>query len=507
LIRALSADGALAEPFETFASDGHAAVIDIGSNSVRLVIYAGLTRTPLPVFNEKVLCGLGAEIEATGRLSASGRALALTTLARFAGLLRRMKLDQLDVVATAAVRDAKDGQEFLAELRDQLGMNVRVLSGRDEARMAALGVLSGMPEAEGLIGDLGGGSLELVKVANGEIGQGVTLPLGVLRMQKAKSKGNSRQQKVKAALKSIDWLPEVKGQTLYVVGGAWRALGRVHLARQKNPLRILHGHVATRSDLASVCQLIAGLGPETLRNIEGAPKGRVETLPAAAVTMLALLRQCQPKRVVFSAYGLREGLLFDRLDAAARRLDPLIAAGQVLARLSPRFPLHEQELLDWLSPLFPEESQEDRRLRLAASVMSDMGWRAHPDYRADHAMDEILHAPLVGVDHRQRVKLALSVRARYSHKGMAAAAEPYRSLVKDGDLRWAQQVGCGLRLAHLLSAGVPSVLRRFDLERRADRVILRSHAGAPEPPEEAISARLKQLSDAIDKPVLYLPAS
>ena len=486
-------------------AEGRAAVIDIGSNSVRLVVYAGVARTPLPVFNEKVLCGLGRDLEATGRLDETGKVRALLTLRRFAGLIGSMAIEHPIAVATAAVRDAADGTAFLETVQRETGLAVRMLSGPDEARISALGVLSAAPEARGLMGDLGGGSLELVHIDEGGIGEGSTLPLGVLRLMAGGGRPARRRRRVDEALGGIDWLPRVHGQDLYVVGGAWRALGRIHMAQTRHPLRVLHGYAAEAGEVASLCDLIAGQSRGSLKNMEGVPKGRLDTLPHAALTLGALLRLADPARVMFSAYGLREGLIFDRLPETVRQQDPLVAACRLVAQLTPRFPVHGEEILNWLDPLFGDEGPRDRRLRLAASLLSDVGWRVHPDYRADHAMSEILRAPIVGLDHRARVKLALAVRARYTHKDAEAAVAPYRSLLQEGDVVWAIRVGQALRLAQTLSAGVPSVLGRFQLELRADRVVLRSLAGAPEPLEEVVEGRLKQLADAFGRVAIYLP--
>jgi len=487
------------------ARDGAlAAVVDIGSNSVRLVVYAGLVRTPLAVFNEKVLCGLGRGLEVTGHLDAAGKERALHTLHRFADLLRQMQVGQVLSVATAAVRDASDGGAFLRQVAETTGIDARLIDGAEEGRLSALGVLSASPEADGLMGDLGGGSLELVQVRDGGVGEGTTLPLGALRLAEVGARGRRRKQ-IDAALKGIDWLPQAQGRSLFVVGGAWRAIGRVHMSQNDHPLRVLHGYRVDTDEMIGFCDLLAGFGAESLKSLTEIPKGRQETLPVAAQILRAVLRRARPAQVVFSAYGLREGLLFDELDAAQRALDPLVAACRLIAQLTPRFPVAGEDLLAWLDPLFADESAPERRLRLAACLLSDIGWRIHPDYRADHAMADVLHTPVVGVDHRERVTLALAARARYSHRGNDTAALPYRALIDEADLDWACRVGFAVRLAHTISGGVPKVLRQFRLELREQRIVLRCLDGTAEPLEDVVAARLRHLARAFARQAIYLP--
>ncbi len=154
------------------------AVVDIGSNSLRLVVYDGVRRAARIMLNEKVLCGLGRGLSETGRLNQEGVEQARVNLQRFVSLARAIGVSRLDVLATAAVRDADDGREFAAEIERRFGVRVRILAGAEEGRYSALGVLSGIPDAQGFAGDLGGGSVELVPVAKGRAGAGATLPIG-----------------------------------------------------------------------------------------------------------------------------------------------------------------------------------------------------------------------------------------------------------------------------------------------------------------------------------------
>jgi exopolyphosphatase/guanosine-5'-triphosphate,3'-diphosphate pyrophosphatase len=484
---------------------GRVAVVDIGSNSVRLVVYSGLQRSPLPVFNEKVLCGLGRGMDESGRLSPVGRNMAMATLHRFKVLIEAMEVARTFAVATAAVRDASDGAAFIAEIERETGMKTRVLSGREEAALSALGVHAAEPAASGLIGDLGGGSLELVRIDGDTVDEGITLPLGVLKLSGHADVGEV-DRIIDATLDRADWLPEQNDRNLYVVGGAWRTIGRVHMRQHDHPLRILHGYAVAANDIADFCRVLQGLGPGSLSQLSGVSKGRLATLPLAARLMRKVVQRTGVGQVVFSAFGLREGVIYERLPDPVRAEDPLLAACRLVSGMTPRFGIDEHALLEWLDPLFRGETPYFRRLRQAAGLLSDIGWRVHPDYRGEHAAAEILRGPLVGLDHGERVRLALAVRARYTHSDMSGAAEPFRSLVDDSDIEWALRVGQGLRLAHTVAGGMANVLSKFRVELRAERVVLHCLPGAPEPGEEMVMSRLRRLAEAFGRTGLYLPA-
>jgi len=487
-LRAAPADG---------LAGGRFAVLDIGSNSVRLVVYDRLERAPVVLFNEKALCGLGRGIEASGRLDPAAMADALATVRRFAALARAMQVETLDAVATAAVRDAANGPAFVEELERECAIAVRVVSGQEEARLSALGVLSAIPAADGVMGDLGGGSLELVPVRGGAAGEGVTLPIGPLRLGAAKP-GKARDA-VDAALAGVPWLGEAAGCELYIVGGAWRALGRVHMAREGYPLHVLHGYAVPAQEMESLALLVAGLGKESVKRIEGVPKERLEILPLAALTLARVLRSARPSRVVFSAYGLREGVIFDRLSPEARAEDPLIAACRAAAERGARFPAHADELMAWMEPLFAGDDPADRRLRLAAALLSDVAWRVHPDYRAEHALADVLHGPYVGVSHRDRARLAMKLHARYTGGDGGPEAGRIRALIGLEAAAAARRVGLALRLAHTISGGAPGLLPELALRVEKGALVLEAAAGGAALLAPVVHRRLEQLAKSLDK--------
>lgn len=481
-------------------SSGSVGVIDIGSNSIRLVVYSGEGRSPDPVFNEKILCGLGRGLERTGRLNDDGVRQALANLGRFASLVRAMKVRRLRVVGTAAVRDAENGPEFAAEVRQRTGLKIEVLPGREEARLSALGVVSGMPEADGVMGDLGGGSLELVALPKGRLGGHVTLPFGPLRLREVVERGRGElRDLIDQHLAELGWLGKAKGRDFYAVGGAWRAIARLHMAHVNYPLRVIHHYTLTRSRAEDFLDLIAGLSRESLERIGRVPRKRLEVLPLAALVLHRVLVRVKPARLIFTAMGLREGCLYDALPPAIRRRDPLLDACERMSVEHGRFALDGHALCTWLGPLFRKASAEQDRLRLAACFVGDIAWHEHPDYRADIAFLRVLRMPFVGVDHPGRAFLAFAVHTRYGGSPEGELLGPAWFLMNEDQVRDAYRLGLALRLAFTISGGAPDVLRRVRLERDHDVLRLRVSRSAGALIGEAVERRLEALADAFDR--------
>lgn len=440
-------------------------VIDIGSNSIRLVVFEGLSRAPLPMFNERILCGLGRGLHDTGRLDPQGVEGALLNIERFGNLLRAMGVACFDAIATAAVRDAEDGAGFAAEVERRCGFRVRVLSGAEEAEMAALGVLSGIPGADGVVGDLGGGSLELVHLVDGVIAEQATLPLGPLNLFAASGGQRKRARKlIDEALAELSWLAKMRGRAFYAVGGNWRALAHAHMAHSGYPLNIIHHYRLRRGDLAKIAELVSRQSRESLAGIRGVSSRRLDLLPLAALVMERLLAAAAPRDVVFSADGLREGLAYARLGERRGNEDPLLSAvGDIHARTA-RFPEHAPELLEWTDDLFPEEKASERRLRHAVCLLGDVGWRVHPDYRAAQASAEVLHARTLHVNHEERVFLALAVFSRYTGRETRGELRAVERLLDAETAGRARIMGSAVRLGETLCGGAPGVLGRFSLK-------------------------------------------
>ncbi len=484
-------------PLKALGRRGRTAVVDIGSNSIRLVVFDRLSRAPLPVFNERVLCGLGRGIDRTGRLDDEGIALALTNLTRFAKLVEAMAVDRFDLLATAAVRDAKNGPEFVADVEYRCNAKVTVLSGMAEARLAALGVICGMPGARGVMGDLGGGSLELVQVHDDEMQEAVTLPLGPLRLSAvANGSHEAATAEIDRHLDRVGWLGEVAAEEFYPVGGAWRQLARIHMEQSNYPLHVIHGYTMGRSQAQDLSRVVSRLGPQSLARIPGVSKKRLETLPYAALLMSCVLRRMQPSKVIFSAFGLREGHLFDLLSAEEQARDPLLVAAADLAESEGRFGDLGAEIDAWCAPLFPDDSEEEARLRRAAAHLADIAWREHPDYRAVQALYRLLRLPLIAVDHDERAFLAYTAFIRYGGKANGSTASTPLQLMSQRQGERARMLGEAMRLAITISGGTRQILRRTALVRENGRLHMHLPDDGSVVGGDAVERRLKALAKA-----------
>ncbi|WP_372621069.1 Ppx/GppA family phosphatase [Falsiroseomonas sp.] len=474
-------------------------VVDLGSNSVRLVVFEGFSRNPLTIFNEKAVLGLGRGLQTTGRLNEAAIEPALTVLGRYAAVARAMGAEPVEILATAATRDAENGADFIAAIEARLpGIPVRVLPGTEEGALSADGVLLGFPGADGVLGDMGGGSLELVELDYGRMGQAASLPLGAIRLaDRAGGDVTKARAIVEGDLARIPWLRRGEGRDLYLVGGAWRALARMHIAQTGYPLSIVHHYVLKREEARDLAGVVAKADRKLLEKMPGAPLKRLGDMPFAATVLRRLLRATGARRVVFSANGLREGWYARLLPPEVREEDPLLAAGLDLAARFGRDPELAPALLAWTDPLFENEAPEDAALREAACWIADIGSHDHPDYRGEQSFYRVLRQPGVGVDHHQRAFLALVAALRYE----AAAADPYlataRQLLSEPAQRRAEVLGAALRLAFTLSGGTTALLRGTELRRVGGALLLRLMVGTGVFAGESVQRRLDALAGAL----------
>ncbi|MBT3306964.1 MAG: exopolyphosphatase [Alphaproteobacteria bacterium] len=443
---------------------GRIAIIDIGSNTVRLVVYDAPMRLPVPLFNEKVECELGRGLTTTGRLNQNGIDLALESIIWFTRLADAMGVEKLELVATAAVRDATDGKDFTALIKKRTGYRVNILSGDDESKAAAIGLLNGVPRADGILGDLGGGSLDLMELIQGDFGRCGTLPLGHLRLSED-AKGSTAKAKAIVAdhLDTMPWIKDMQGRTFFAVGGSMRSIARIFMELTGYSLHIIDNFTVPTPDAIRMARLITDAGPKTLRKFPDISPKKIQTLPFAAVLLGTLLGNGRPDRLVFSGSGLREGRMINNLPKAIQKQDPLISGCMTLAERTGRFSTSGDELLEWTTPLFPKETTEQKRLRHGACLLSDLGWTEHPDYRAEHAFYRVLRLPYAGLSHSDRVFLAVAVFVRYYGDPDSILIAPVRGLLDTKSYKRARQMGLAFRLAHTLSGGAPGLLENTRL--------------------------------------------
>lgn len=448
-------------------------VIDIGSNSIRLVIYEGIARSPTVLFNEKMLAGLGRGIVATGKLDPEAVVLAVEELRRFRALSEQAKAESLHVIATAAARDAENGPDFIERAERILGQPIHVLTGGEEAEYSALGVTSSIYGADGIVGDLGGGSLELVDVHEEMIGARESLPLGGLRLQDmAKGSVEEAARISREALSEIGFLKEAEGRAFYAVGGTWRNLARLHMLTTNYPLNVMHQYVMQIDTLIPFLQQVMQGSVSKIKGIESVSKNRRALLPYGAAVMLEIIELMKPSEIVISAHGVREGYLYTLLPIDQQHDDPLVSAAEELAVLRARSVQHGYELVKWtadtLAVLGVGESLQDERLRDAACLVADIGWRAHPEYRGVQSLNVIAHASFISIDHPGRAFLALSSLFRHEGVMKDGYAPELAAIAGPHYLERARLLAAMLRVIYLLSASMPGVIPRLKWVKQDD---------------------------------------
>ncbi len=475
-------------------SDGPFAVVDIGSNSVRMVIYHALSRAPLVLFNEKALCGLARDLDRTGVLHTDGIDQALATLARFRRILRACGVEELEALATAAVRTARDGGDFLRDAEAVLGHPISLLSGREEAASCALGVLGGIADADGVVVDLGGGSIEFADLGpSGMIEPLCSLPIGSLLLVEALREGRF-EQRILAPLQGCRKLAaSARGRSLYLVGGTWRSLARIHLMLRNRPLRLVHGYRIDRSELLRFLARLRRMGRGQLENLPGVARKRLEVVPAAALMLREIVRIVDAERVEFAATGVREGRLFHRLEPEVRALDPLLVGADELAWHDARHGDFGAALFAWLGDLIPPLVDVPERIVKAACTVSDVGWREHPDTRARETFHRLVQYPFLGISHPQRVFLAYAVFRRYGGRREESVSAHLEYLDRDAR-KAARGLGEAMRLAHRMSGGRPELLHEVRLKRRQRLLELEAPADLMPPERSRISGLLRKLA-------------
>jgi exopolyphosphatase / guanosine-5'-triphosphate,3'-diphosphate pyrophosphatase len=491
-----SKDSAVTPPQEAASRHRPVAVIDVGSNSVRLVVYSGQTRTPIPLHNEKVICALGKGLEKSGQLNSEGVGMAFDTVARFVKIAHSLGVERIDTLATAAVRDAEDGAAFAKALEKRCDIKVQILTGKQEARRSALGVLCGIPDADGVVADLGGGSLELVKIGGGEMSEHTTLPLGLLRLSEASDGDRGRALSIiNKALDKHKWVSKTRDKTLFAVGGAWRSLARVCIAQMDYPLHVLDNFTLERAQAISLFDVISRLSPKSLEQIKGISSSRLATLPMAAAVLERLLEINKPRILVFSIYGMREGQFFKSLPDSLRKQDPLVSLAEEIARGAGRPPVAGHETFEWMNPLFKDESPRQRKLRLAACLLRDVWWTEHPDYRAEQAFLRVLRLPFLGLGHEDRAGLALALYYRYGSGPSEPIIKQAHALLPESRIHRVQTIGLGLRLAYALSAGAQGIVKRTALKISSGTLVLTVPANDALFKSGPFVRRLKRLAD------------
>ena len=447
------------------------AIIDIGSNSVRLVIYESFEGAPFAVFNEKLLCGLGKDLEKSGQLYQSAKKKVHNALERFLYICRVHALDQCQLFATAAIRDAKDGVAFVKEIESLYHVSVAVLSGNDEAKLAANGVLASIYKPHGMVADLGGGSLELIPIDQGKIvDNGISLPLGSLRLADILD-AKDGVNRIVSLISQCPFQTRLYNKTLYAVGGMFRSLAKIHMKRTDYALKVLHQFSCDTKPFLGTLHHIIGMTRKEHRQFEPLiGKKRSEQIGSVARMIEILLSIGRPRSIMFSVYGVRDGMAQSAIKVTSVN-DPL--ERYCIARIGNQ-PITEYgyQLFHWMQSLFLDEVPAFKRLRLAACLLSEIARHDNAEYRARLAYARILDSTILAVTHNERIMIAKAVFYRYRvdfSPGVTHAREP---ILSPQAMRYCQKIGLAMRLAHHLSAGLKPIIDDSSLLLEEKQVVL-----------------------------------
>lgn len=431
-------------------------VIDVGSNSIRIVIFDGAARSPAYFYNEKVMAGLGQGLAATGRLNPVGVERGLAALKRFAVLAKSMRVTPLICIATAAVRDASDGPAFRQQVEKETGLKLIVVDGHEEARLSAQGVLLGWPAARGLVCDMGGSSMELAVIADGRVGRRASSPLGPFRMQQVAGGAQGRAEHLRGIMAGLVKAVGTRHGPIYLVGGSWRAIARLDMERRGYPMKVLHEYRMTPEDVSATAEWIASHSIKEMRAATGISADRLELVPLAAEVLCHLAERFTPEEFAISAYGIREGMLYEQMAPSLRRRDPLIEAARFAEKQMARMPGFGKHLYRFLYPLFAEAPRARMRLILTACLLHDTTWRAHPDYRAEACFDNVTHANMAALSHVERIFLGLALLHRYKSSRRDSRMEVLAGLLDTDEIRDAEILGKAMRFGAMFAVRDPN---------------------------------------------------
>lgn len=470
-------------------------VVDVGSNSIRMVVFDGAARSPAYFYNEKVMAGLGQGLATTGKLNPDGVKRGLAALERFATLAKGMGIEHLTCVATAAVREASDGPAFQRRVEKLTGLKLWVIDGEEEARLSAQGVLLGWPDAKGLVCDIGGNSMELAVVDNGEIGARATSPLGPFRLQLVEQKEQSDY--IHAQMEELARKVGRDHHRIYLVGGSWRAIARLDMERRGYPMTVLHEYRMTPEGVRKTAEWIKDTDLSTLKAKTGISNSRLELVPLALPVLVDLIQTFKPKEIAVSSYGIREGLLYEQMSQNIRKRDPLIEAARFTERQMARMPGFGKKICQFLEPLFADLPAEKQRLFRAACLLHDTSWRAHPDYRAEACFDNVTRANLAALSHPERVFLGLALLHRYKSSRVGSSMAPLFELLSEDDIKQAEIIGRALRFGAMFTVRDPVEAGQFKIDHDAGTLTLRLTATGRALMGEVAQSRFNALASAM----------
>ena len=471
-------------------------IIDIGSNSIRLVVFDGPKRSPLYLYNEKVFFRLGLQ-------SFGGKAFGSNTLEavshiikRYVAICRNMEISKIIMFGTSALREASNSNVLVESIREKTNVDVDIISGEKEAFYAAQGILLGFPNAEGVICDLGGNSVEFANIRKNVVTKCNSVLLGPLTIKNLGEKCKNLDDHMKNQLAKLTNFNGVKNKSIFLIGGSWRAIAKIHMQRIKYPLKIIQGYKVESKKLKTTLEFIQGSSFFTKSDEMNISLGRLELLPQAARLLEIIIDEFQIKVLTFSSFGVREGLIYEHLSEAEKKRDPLIEAAKFFEKKETRFPKMSKHTFNWISPLYENLPPKTKRVILAATKLHDIAWIAHPDYKTEMCLEIVTRSNISGISHKERVFLAMILLFRHKAKPEKIFNSKLFRIVPKKKRKIALVIGKGLRLASTFF-GEKSLLNKIELRLRANEVDLRFQSKMDSINGEIVEKRIQELNKAL----------
>ena len=475
------------------------AVIDLGSNSIRMLIYEDFEKSQIPIFNEKAVCSLGNSLELTGKLDPLGVQYSISVLERFKNILNNSKVNSVNIFATAAVRDAKDGPYFKSVVEKIFDNEIEVLTGEQEAERSALGVILGFEKVNGIVADLGGGSLELAKVKNGVIEKKASLPIGILRLfnRPKKKKSKKISDIISENLSSVNWLKKTKVKNLYVVGGVWRTLLKADIFLKKYPLNVLHQYQLTGEDALSLCHRLDDKKKLSSLKVDQITKSRTNYVPIATNILKQLLLLTAPEKLLCSISGVREGTLITKSGYKLTEQDLLDNFIEYSAFRTGDYGENYLKYYNFIKDIFSDNENFPTRLLKPTCSLSNMDWGLGAYQKAELVFAQILNTPALSLSHSDRIKIALAGFWRHCSVKYYPDRD-YVSLLSNNEILIARQVGAALRLASGIAAISTIFLDNLSLTKKGNTIIFSVPNQHSQIVTKSVQKRLKSLSKEMD---------
>jgi exopolyphosphatase/guanosine-5'-triphosphate,3'-diphosphate pyrophosphatase len=471
-------------------------IIDIGSNSIRLVVFDGPKRSPLYLYNEKVFFRLGLQSFGGKPFGSNTLEAVSHIIKRYVAICRNMEISKIIMFGTSALREASNSNVLVESIREKTNVDVDIISGEKEAFYAAQGILLGFPNAEGVICDLGGNSVEFANIRKNVVTECNSVLLGPLTIKNLGEKCKNLDDHMKNQLATITNFNGVKNKSFFLIGGSWRAIAKIHMQRIKYPLKIIQGYKVESKKLKKTLEFIQESSFLTKSDEMNISLGRLELLPQAARLLKIIIDEFEIKVLTFSSFGVREGLIYEHLSVAEKKRDPLIEAAKFFEKKETRFPKMSKHTFNWISPLYENLPPKTKRVILAATKLHDIAWIAHPDYKTEMCLEIVTRSNISGISHQERVFLAMILLFRHKAKPEKIFNSKLFKIVPKKKRKIALVIGKGLRLASTFF-GEKSLLNKIEFRLRANEVDLCFQSKMDSINGEIVEKRIQELNKAL----------